>query len=280
MDLGSHRLANNLVGNSADAATLEATLIGPELRMEQDSVVAIAGADLDASLDSAPLPMHTAVRARAGSVLRFGQRRSGGRAYVAFAGGIAAPLFLGSAATHTRSAMGGFEGRAVRAGDRLLLGAPKSQRPLVTDTRVARPTVAGGARLRVLAGPQEDFFPSSAFEMLLATRFLVSSDSDRMGYRLIAPRPVPRIEDREMISDAAFTGGIQVPVSGQPIMLMADRPTTGGYPQIAIVITADLPRAGQLVPGDWVEFQLASMHEAIAALAAQRNGSAGPPRQR
>jgi antagonist of KipI len=274
MDFTSHCLANGLVGNGPDAPTLEATLMGPELRMEEDTVVAVAGADLDATIDSAPLERHTAARARAGSVLRFGARRSGGRAYVAFPGGIAAPLVLGSAATHTRTAMGGFEGRAVRAGDRLFLGLPQSQRSLA-DSQWPVVTVSGGARLRVLPGPQDDFFPSVALEMLLATRFVVAPDSDRMGYRLTAGRPVPRVEGREMISDATFTGGIQVPASGQPIMLMADRPTTGGYPQLAIVITADLPLAGQLVPGDWVEFQLATMSEAIAALTAQRSG-AGP----
>jgi antagonist of KipI len=125
--------------------------------------------------------------------------------------------------------------------------------------------VAGGARLRVLPGPQEDFFPEPALVLLERTRFIVTPQSNRMGYRLSGVA-LPRIPNREMISDAAFAGGVQVPPSGEPILLMSDRQTTGGYPQIAIVITADLPLAGQLAPGDWVEFVRCSRAEAIAAL--------------
>jgi allophanate hydrolase subunit 2 len=120
----------------------------------------------------------------------------------------------------------------------------------------------------VLLGPQQDFFPESALDLLEGSRFVVTPNSDRMGYRLSGAR-LPRIEGMEMISDAAFAGGIQVPASGEPILLMADRQTTGGYPQIAVVVTADLAKAGQLAPGDWVEFARCSRAEAIDALAAQ-----------
>jgi antagonist of KipI len=123
-------------------------------------------------------------------------------------------------------------------------------------------------RVRVLPGPQEDFFREEAFERLQQIRFRIAPQSNRMGYRLQGGR-VPRLEAREMISDAAFAGAIQVPDSGEPILLMADRQTTGGYPQIATVITADLPLAAQLAPGDWIEFQICSRAEALAALVAQ-----------
>ncbi|MSO29614.1 MAG: 5-oxoprolinase subunit PxpB [Acidobacteria bacterium] len=271
MDPVSHRLANAIVGNPRDAATLEATLLGPELRVEQQTMAAFTGADLGATLDGAEVPRHEPIDCRPGSVIRFGPRRAGARAYVAFDGGVATPQALGSRATHALSALGGVEGRALRAGDRLPLGessgAPskgaqraKSSWPLPEG---------GGARLRVLAGPQEACFTSEAFAVLQATRFTISTQSDRMGYRLSSDRPVPCAATGQMISDVTFVGGLQVPPSGNPILLMADRQTTGGYPQIATVITADLPAAGQLAPGDWVEFELCTRADALAALVAQ-----------
>jgi biotin-dependent carboxylase-like uncharacterized protein len=263
MDLASHRLANVLAGNARDAATLEVTLAGPELRLEQETTVAIAGADLGATLDGVAMPPGSARRARAGGVLRFGPRRAGARAYVALGGGVDVPLVLGSRSTHTRSRMGGLEGRALRAGDRLPLGTVHGDPATI---RAEAGLASGGARLRVLPGPQGGAFPPDALERLQSTRFTIAPQSDRMGYRLEGGVPLSA-PGGEMISDATFVGGVQVPPSGHPILLMADRQTTGGYPQIAIVIAADLPQAGQLVPGDWVEFHVCSRGEALAALA-------------
>jgi antagonist of KipI len=274
MDWRACRLANALVGNAVDAAALEVTLVGPELRFEKPSVIAVTGADLSASLDGAPLALESPQACAGGSVLRFGERRSGTRAYIAVDGGIDVPRVLGSRATHVVSGLGGIDGRALVAGDRLPLGetrgtvirGPKGSAP-------ASRSAAGGARLRVMRGPQDDYFDESAFEMLQRTRFTISPQSDRMGYRLIAGserkaamcRPGP-FGPGEMISDATFIGGLQIPPSGDPILLMADRQTTGGYPQIATVITADLPLAGQLAPGDWLEFTFCTRVEAITAL--------------
>jgi allophanate hydrolase subunit 2 len=154
----------------------------------------------------------------------------------------------------------------LKAGDQVALHAGAPPRSRTHRTIAAVP--AGGARLRVLPGPQDDFFNPAAMATLQRTRFTITAQSDRMGYRLAGRARIERV-DREMISDATFAGGIQVPPSGDPILLMADRQTTGGYPQIAIVITADLPLAGQLAPGDWVEFQLCTRADAIAALVAQ-----------
>jgi KipI family sensor histidine kinase inhibitor len=266
MDLVSHRAANAIVGNPPDAATLESTLLGPALRFEQQTTVAVTGGDLSATLDGAPIPLGTPIRSRAGAVLRFGERRHGTRAYVACDGGIAVAPVLGSRSTHAVSAMGGLDGRAVRAGDRLPLGpaAAGSLHPVGPATRQA----AGGVRVRVLPGPQDDYFNDAAFEALQRCRFSVSSKSDRMGFRLQGGH-IPREPGREMISDATFAGAVQVPPSGEPILLMADRQTTGGYPQIATVITADLPDAAQLAPGDWIEFEICSRADARAALVAQ-----------
>ena len=263
MDLVAHRAANLIVGNRDDAATLEVTLAGPELRMEQDTRLAIMGAELRASVDGAPAPVGVATRCRPGSVLRFGERRSGARAYVAFDGGIDVPLTFGSRATHVGAALGGIDGRALAAGDRLLLGPSDESVPVTSIA--SREIPSGGVRLRILPGPQDDFFSEPAFTLLERTRFVVTPQSNRMGYRL-SGASIPRTTDREMISDATFVGAIQVPASGEPILLMSDRQTTGGYPQMATVITADLPLAGQLAPGDWVEFARCTRAEAIAAL--------------
>ena len=285
MDHVAPRLANALVGNPRDAATLEATWLGPELRMEQETRVAVTGGDLRATLDRAEVPLHTPVRCRAGSMLRFGDRRSGARAYVAFDGGIAVPRVLGSRATHVLSGLGGFGGRALKTGDRVPLGEPETDfatlraDPSVVhaDTRAAIPAAgsdqqvhsAGGARLRVLPGPQAEHLGPSALEVLQATRYTVSPQSDRMGYRLTGGAPARSATGGDMISEAAFVGSVQVPPAGGLILLMADRQTTGGYPQLAVVITADLPLAGQLGPGDWIEFAVCSRGDAIAALIEQ-----------
>ena len=267
LDLVSHRLANALVGNATDAASLEVTIAGPELRFDADATVAITGADFAVTNDGTAAPLARPMPMRRGGVLRFGARRSGARAYVAIDGGITVPPVLGSRATHVLTAMGGVEGRPLTAGDRLTLGSGTCA---VARSRVEVPLVAGqgGARVRVLPGPQDDFFPADAFHVLQQSRYAIAPQSDRMGYRLVGVR-IPLLLNRDMISDATFAGGIQVPPSGEPILLMADRQTTGGYPQIATVISADLPLAAQLAPGDWIEFQLCSRGDALAALVAQ-----------
>jgi KipI family sensor histidine kinase inhibitor len=267
MDRMAHRLANVVAGNPPDAATLEATCLGPEIRMAQHTRVALAGADLRATLDGSDVPLHTTVDCKAGSVLGFGERRSGARAYIAFDGGIAVSPVLGSRATHLRSGLGGLHGRPLRRGDRIVIGQPS---PGAHFIRTSGPDPhTGGVRLRVLPGPQAEHFLPVALDVLQRTRYTISADSDRMGYRLTGGARLAANVSGRMVSDAAFLGGLQIPPSGDPILLMADRPTTGGYPQIAIVITADLPVAGQLGAGDWVEFEVCSRADAIAALVAQ-----------
>lgn len=271
MDGVSQRLANLAVGNAPGAAVLEATIVGPELRFEQPSRVAITGADLGATLDGAPVSHGVAMDAPGGSVLRFAGRR-GARAYIAFGGGIDVPPVLGSRATHVVCALGGLAGTSLRAGDRLPIGVDAGgPRRRVAGT--ATPD-AGGARVRVLPGPQHEWFAPDAIERLQHSRYTVSPRSDRMAYRLTGA-PLQRLGRDEMISDATFLGAIQVPGSGEPIVLMADRQVTGGYPQLATVISADLPLLGQLVPGDWVEFEVCTRAEAVAALAAQEAGLRG-----
>jgi antagonist of KipI len=264
MDRVSLRRANRAVGNAAAAAVLEVTLDGVEVRVEHAGALAVAGGDLGATLDGRPLPLATPVEHAAGGVVRFDGRRRGARAYLAFDGGLAVAPVLGSRATDLTSALGGVNGRRLRAGDRLRVGEPS---PVHRDGGPeVRALPAGGARVRVLPGPYHEWFPPAALDRLCRTRYEVTAESNRMGYRLRAAEPLPR-ETGEMISDATWQGGLQVPPSGQPILLMADRQVTGGYPIIATVITADLPVVGQLAPGDWIEFDVCTRGDALAALA-------------
>ena len=266
LDEVSHRIANRLVGNDESAAALEATILGPALRVERDAVVAVAGADLSATVDGAALPPGTARACRSGSEVRFGDRRTGARAYLAIDGGFAATPVFGSQATHIRSGLGGLSGGPLRAGDRIPLGQARE----ASSRRAAPvpPVTSGGTRLRVMPGPASEAIDRKALEALVGTRFTVSPQSDRMGYRL-SGSAVTRSDAGDAISGPTFTGAIQVPPSGEPILLMADRQTAGGYPQVATVISADIPMAGQLGPGDWVEFEVCSRVEAMAALRAR-----------
>jgi antagonist of KipI len=210
--------------------------------------------------------MSTAVAMPAGARLRVQERRAGARAYLAVDGGFAVPTVLGSRATHLVARMGGIEGRALRSGDVLPLGRRRSVRPRASPPGMDLPV--GGARLRVLPGPDDAWFDEAAIERLVTGRFVISAASNRMGFRLDGP-PLAWQSSVEFISDAATMGHIQVPPSGDPILLMADRATAGGYPKIATVISADLPLAGQLAPGDWIEFVRCDRGEAIRALIRQ-----------
>jgi antagonist of KipI len=269
MDPLSHRLANALVGNDRGAATLEVTLLGPELEFEDERVVAVTGADFEILLDGKPALAGAPFMVSAESHLRFGQRRRGARAYLAIRGGVAVPPVLGSRATHLISAMGGVRGRALKAGDRFPLGVADVMRPTAAplEDRLV-PLPASPARLRVLPGPQADAFAADAFNALQSAPYTVGQQSDRMGFRLEGP-PLAHARGADIISDATPLGVLQVPASGQPILLMADRQTTGGYPKIATVISADLAVAGQLGPGDTIVFSVCSPREAMAALIAQ-----------
>jgi antagonist of KipI len=261
MDLYSHRLANMLAGNDADAATLEVTLLGPQIEFDARVSFAVSGAEFRLTLDQTAVPMNARVEARPGSCLRFGERLAGARAYLACSGGIDVPMVLNSRSTHVVSALGGYLGRALRAGDVVPIAEKDAPGVLFQSNgeRGSRTLVLpqAGARLRVIAG--------AAGGQLAGKRYTVSTRSDRMGYRLEGPSLSTGMRS-EMISSAVPAGAIQVPPGGQPILLMADHATVGGYPVAATVITADLPVAGQLAPGDWIEFAACSFEVADAAL--------------
>lgn len=269
MDPCAHRVANALVGNDADAATLEVTLLGPDLVFEDERLAAVAGAEFDVTVDDRPAPWNAAFVVPAGARLQFRTRRQGVRAYLAVAGGIGVRPTLGSRATHVVSAMGGIDGRALKAGDRLPLGDRPPGRgaaPALETPLVALPH--GEARIRVLPGPQLEYFSDDALETLQSAPYVIAQNSDRMGFRLTGPR-LAHSRGADIISDATPLGVLQVPASGQPILLMADRQTAGGYPKLATVITADMPAAGQLGPGDAITFTVCTPREAMAALIVQ-----------
>lgn len=267
MDAFSHRLANHLVGNQQDAATLEVTLIGPVLEIQADTMLAVAGADFDLSCGGRAVAVGTTFRAARGDELRFGRRRGGARAYLAAAGGgILTEPVLGSRATHVVSRMGGLDGRALASGDRLRIAGHASC-PQNRVRGLTLPT-AGRALLRVLPGPQDEWFGPDAWQTLTGVSFRISPRSNRMGYRLEGP-PLARLRHDEPISEPVNIGAIQVPAAGEPILLMADRQTAGGYPKIGHLIAADLCVAGQLAPGEFIEFDRCTYREAVAALIAR-----------
>jgi KipI family sensor histidine kinase inhibitor len=267
MDPFAARAANALVGNPPDAAVLEITLTGPVLRFLRASLVAVTGADLAPQLNGRELPGWTACWVPAGGVLRFGWRRAGLRAYLAVAGGLAVPPVLGSRATYLRGGFGGHEGRALRAGDRLPVGpAPPAAASLAGRTLppARRPVYRRAPEVRVVLGPHAERFTPAGLGTFLHATYTVAAASDRMGYRLEGP-PLARHEPADILSAGMPLGGIQVPGDGQPIILLADHQTHGGYPLVATVAWADLPLLAQLAPGDTIRFRAVPVDEARAA---------------
>jgi biotin-dependent carboxylase-like uncharacterized protein len=268
MDRFALEAANRLLGNAPDAAALEITAGGAAFRLLAPTLLALTGADLSATLDDRPLTPWTAVLARAGSLLDVPGRRGsvGARGYLALAGGVAAPLLLGSASTCLPGGFGGLDGRPLRAGDQIDCH-PHGHDLVRLAGRAwpfwARPSYQEQPTLRVLPGPHGDIFAADALE-LLTQPYQVGQQANRMGYRLAGPA-LRDARPGNLPSFGVLPGAIQVPPDGAPILLMADAQPTGGYPLIALVIGPDLPLAAQLLPGDRLRFALTTIAEAHAA---------------
>jgi KipI family sensor histidine kinase inhibitor len=250
LDARAHATANRAVGNHGGAPALECTIAGPTLRFLAPVRFAIAGADLGAILErddlgAWPVPRGAAILARPGNVLRFAGRREGCRATIALAGGVDVPLVLGSASTDLLGGFGGQHGRPLGAGDRL------AARALAARAPVEAPPVplTDRATVRVVLGPQAGRLDPVSVRAFLRTAWRVGTASDRVGLRLEAEEPLRHRGRAEIPSDGMVPGAVQVPPDGKPIVMLADGPTTGGYPKVATVIAADLPLLGQLVPG-------------------------------
>ncbi len=255
MDVFSLELANLLVGNDPGDACLEATISGPELEFTGSTWIAITGADMDPQINGQGIPMNTAVDVRPGDRLGFRGLRSGCRAYIAFAGGIAVPPVMGSRSTYLRAGIGGFQGRALMSGDELPLGEPVGRPRLKRIPEGMVPEYKHEQTIRIISGPEAHYFEIAGLRSFLSTEYTVTAQSDRMGYRLSGD-PIRHKEGMTNIISAGISlGTVQVPGDGQPIILMADRQTSGGYARIANVITVDLTLLAQMRPGDEVRVQ-------------------------
>jgi len=267
-DAVSLRLANRLVGNAEGAAGLEMTLVGGAFRFPQGAVIALSGSDFGATLDGEAVGLWASVQVQPGGILRMGATRSGARCYLCVQGGIAVQPLLGSASTHVLSSLGGFQGRALRRGDVLRIGPAKDPFRKRTVTPRALDSLSPRRVLRVTAGPQSDWFSESSQRAFYASAYRVAEESNRMGLRLEGS-PVAADSVREMVTEGVPLGAVQVPASGQPIILFVEQQTTGGYPKIANVISADLHSVGQLRPRDEIRFERVEFETAQSLLREQ-----------
>ena len=267
MDRLAQAEANALVGNAAGAAVVEMAVAGMRFTVEGGAArVALAGATQRMTVDGAVVATATSVTVQSGQVVDIGGVKAGRFGYLAVAGGIDAPLQLGSMAFHSRAMIGGLDGRFLQAGDSLPLHLDAPSGPDVMGVSFV-PRRDG--RLRVLAGPQDDYVSEGGWRTFLSESYTITANADRMGMRLAGPAIAHSAKGYNIVSDGIVTGSIQVPGSGEPLIRLADRQTTGGYPKIATVISADLPRLAQCGPGDRLTFVRTSRDEAIAALQAQ-----------
>jgi antagonist of KipI len=252
------RLGNLLVENQPGVAGLELTLVGGSFVFPDGAVIALTGADLGATVNGRPLEMWASHTLEPGTKLMFGATRNFARGYLAIAGGIQVDPFLGSASTHVLSGLGGFEGRALRKGDRLRIGKASKKVRRRRITLAALYAFKPRKVLRVTEGPQADWFSEAAKQVFYRDVFRVSEESDRVGLRLEGTA-LDGSTAREMITEGVSLGAVQVTPSGQPIILFVEQQTTGGYPKIANIIAADLHRIGQLRPRAEIRFQRTSL---------------------
>lgn len=279
MDTYSLRIANLLVGNDEGEGALEITLLGPSLQVEKNTLLAITGGNLSPTINGRPVPMWRPVYVQQDSILQFGPCKSGCRSYLAVAGGYDIPAVMGSKSTYLRAEIGGFQGRALQKGDVLAVSAPggsaaqfvrhflgkRAGDPFVSTLWYAGenhiPQDIGNITIRITRGIQFERFTAESRQQLVECPFQVKPQSDRMGYRLAGP-VLTLDKPLEMISEAVTFGTVQVPPDGNPIILLADRQTAGGYPKIAQMAVADLPVIAQVRPGSRIRFQEISLQEA------------------
>lgn len=280
LDSYALRVANILVGNEEGQGALEMTLMGPTLRLEQDMLLAITGGDMAPAINGAAVPMWRPVYVKQGSVLAFRGSKPGCRSYLAVAGGYDIPVVMGSKSTYLRAGIGGFHGRALQQDDVLAGQNSLSEQADRLSKQLAAklqghafaatawyaakehiPQIAQPISVRVTCGSQYEHFTAASKAQFFGQPFQVTTQSDRMGYRLSGP-VLTLSEPLEMISEAVALGTIQVPPDGNPIVLLADRQTAGGYPKIAQVAAVDVALIAQTRPGAQIKFQEISLKEA------------------
>ncbi len=273
MDHYAMELANILVSNPRSEAVIEATVIGPTIVFGEAEIFAVTGGDFGPTLNGQPIENDRAYLAEAGDVLSLPMAKAGARAYIAFAGGLDLEEVMGSRATFLKGGVGGFNGRPIHDGDEIGLRAPCEYLPDLEDRFVPAkmlPSLTDQVTVRFTYGPQDDLFSAAGKHTFASSEYTLSDKSDRMGFRLDGPA-VERAagSDGNIISDGICFGAIQI-TNGQPIVMMADRQTTGGYPKLGCVITADLPLLAQLKAGDRVRFRPVSVAAAQAVYLRQK----------
>ncbi|WP_283246061.1 biotin-dependent carboxyltransferase family protein [Bacillus suaedae] len=278
MDPFSLRLANTLIGNNDNDAGLEITFSGPSIRFKKETLLAITGANLSPMIDGRPVPLNRPVLIKGGRILSFGQVQSGCRAYVAVAGGCDVRKVMGSRSTYLRAKLGGYNGRALKGGDEIPIGeATTKAKKLIASVKESNPDSFASTNwdvrspysfsykrphlVRVMEGQHFDLFKAESKMAFFEEKFKVSPESDRMGYRL-AGNILSLKEPVNIVSEPITTGAIQVPANGNPIILMADRQTTGGYPIIGQISSVDLSVIAQAKPGEEIYFQKITLQEA------------------
>lgn len=271
MDTFAHQTANLLAGNPEGEATLEIMLMGPKLKVLQDTVIAIGGADLSAMIDGKYIQPWKSYHIYRGQILAFGKPVNGTYAYLAVAGGFFAEKVMGSKSTYAPANIGGIEGRVLQKGDRL-----SAEDVNITQTRAGRylneaamPNYDQQRPIHVIAGPDITAFSNETYEQFYQESYQITEQSNRMGYRL-AGKALSHVDKADIISDAVLPGTIQVPANGQPIVLLSDRQTTGGYARIATMITTDIPLFVQKRIGSEVQFLSVSLEKAQADLFQQQ----------
>ena len=264
MDKDVARLANWLVGNSLEEAVLEITLIGPTIKFHKNTQVAITGADINATLDGMPIEMYKTIFVNKGMVLKFGKLISGCRTYLSFVKGFCIPKEMGSYATYAYAKVGGLFGVALKKGDCITLG-DFEEKNIKEVPKEFQQRVTSLLAIRVVPGIENSLFDEKYLELFYASEYKISSRSNRMGYRMQGEK-LKTNSSVEMISSGVIQGTIQVPQNGQPIILGVDAQTTGGYPRIANVITADMSYLAQQKPGDIIRFRKVALAEAQSLL--------------
>lgn len=256
LDYRAHKLANRLLGNEDDAAVLEMTLLGVELQAQKDIVISTSGAEASVTIDGNRYNHGTAIKLMKGETLKVGKCENGSRTYLAALGGFDVPEILGSRSTHTRSGIGGFEGRTLKSGDVL-----KAAGGDFSDGLKQIRTFESDNIIRIIPGQQYDRFEEDVQRKLFSSEYTITKDSDRMGVRLDGPG-LQTDEGHDVLSEPTQLGSIQVPKNGQPIILLNDRQTAGGYARIATVALADIPKLVQKSPGEKLTFKEIDVDEA------------------
>ncbi len=262
MDSRSARIANILVDNPEHEAVIEFMLVGPTIEFTFDTIIAITGGDFEPTINGKPAPMYTAIYVNEGDILELKFARTGIWGYIAFSSRLDVPVVMGSRSTNLKCGIGGFHGRKLEKDDQIWFRAKKLYIPSFLSRTIPEDDFSQSEKtIRVISGPQDDYFTKKGIKTFLESEFVITSESDRMGFRLDGPE-IEHKKGSDIISDGIPMGAIQVPAHGKPIIMLADRQTTGGYAKIATVASVDIPKLVQSREGTRIRFKAISVNDA------------------